>query len=163
MRHQDRCRVIRAVIAAGIAIAVLTVVGPSSSMAAEPIATLRGGPIPDAPTPPRMPAVENRDLKRVRSYPEQPPIIPHSIRDYQVDVNANKCMTCHSRTAVERSQAPMISVTHFMDRDGQVLGVVSPRRYFCNQCHVTQVQVRPLIENTFKDVDAVVHDIKKGE
>lgn len=163
MCHQDRCRVIRAVIAAGIATAALTVAGPSSPMAAEPIATLRGGVISDTLAAPRMPAVENRDLKRARNYPEQPPIIPHSIRDYQVDVNANKCMTCHSRKAVERSQAPMISVTHFMDRDGQVLGVVSPRRYFCKQCHVIQVQARPLIENTFKDVDAVVQDIKKGE
>ncbi|MBT3288836.1 MAG: hypothetical protein HN380_15920, partial [Victivallales bacterium] len=47
------------------------------------------------------------------------------------------------------SQAPMVSVTHFMDRDGQVLSSVTPRRYFCNQCHVPQLEVKPLVANDF--------------
>jgi hypothetical protein len=36
------------------------------------------------------------------------------------------------------SQAPMASVAHFMDRDGNFLAVVSPRRHLCDQCHVVQ-------------------------
>ena len=27
---------------------------------------------------------------------------------------------------------------------------VSPNRYFCNQCHVSQTDAKPLIGNTFK-------------
>ena len=50
----------------------------------------------------------------------------------------------------------MVSVTHFMDRDGQVCAAVSPRRYFCLQCHVTQTDARPLVGNSFKDVDIVI-------
>ena len=46
----------------------------------------------------------------------------------------------------------MISVTHFMTRDGQMLADVSPRRHFCTECHVPQANARPLVENTSKDM-----------
>ena len=125
-------------------------------------ATLRGAALSVEPATPRMPKMENWDLRRVRNYPEQPPTIPHKIRGYQVDLNTNRCLTCHSRAAVEQSQGPMVSVTHFMDRDGQVRAAVSPRRYFCLQCHVPQTDARPLVGNTFKDVDAVITGRKGG-
>ena len=72
----------------------------------------------------------------MRNYPEQPPVIPHSIEGYQLTLNTNRCLDCHKREFTEGSGAPMISVTHFMDRDGQVLADVTPRRYFCTACHV---------------------------
>lgn len=119
--------------------------------------SMRGAtPIPEEAEPPRMATVENEDLKRGRNYPMQPPTIPHKIDDYQVDLNTNKCMSCHSRKRIEVSQAPMISVTHYMDRDGNFLAGVSPRRYFCTQCHVIQTDARPLVENTFQDIDTVL-------
>ena len=46
----------------------------------------------------------------------------------------------------------MISVTHFMDRNGQVLADVTPRRYFCTACHVQQTDAQPLVPSTFKDM-----------
>lgn len=103
-----------------------------------------------------IPDVVNSDIRQVRNYPDQPPLIPHKIDNYQIDLDANKCLTCHSRTAVEVSQAPMISVTHFMDREGQTLATVSPRRFFCTQCHVVQHDVKPLVTNEFVDVDQVL-------
>ena len=39
-----------------------------------------------------------------------------------------------------------------MDRDGQVLADVTPRRYFCTACHVQQTDAQPLVPNTFKDM-----------
>ena len=122
------------------------------------IATLRQG---DAarrrtPPPPPIPSVVNSDIRQVRNWPEQPPVIPHQIDNYQIDLNVNKCLTCHSRTAVAVSQAPMVSVTHFMNRDGQVLAAVTPRRFFCTQCHVPQLDVQPMVGNTFEDVDTVI-------
>lgn len=135
----------------------------SSATAQEYIATLRGEvPLADGTEPPSMAPALNTDLRQVRNYPEQPPLIPHKIDNYQVDRNANKCLTCHSRTAVDVSQAPMVSVTHFMNRDGQVLASISPRRYFCNQCHIPQLDVRPLVENSFVDVDQVLDYIQKN-
>ncbi|MFD2741162.1 nitrate reductase cytochrome c-type subunit [Sulfitobacter aestuarii] len=92
------------------------------------------------------------DVRQMRAYPEQPPVIPHSIEGYQLSVNANRCMSCHRRENVQGSGAPMISITHFMTRDAQMLADVSPRRYFCTQCHVPQADIDPAIGNTFTDM-----------
>ncbi|WP_339713060.1 nitrate reductase cytochrome c-type subunit [uncultured Sneathiella sp.] len=130
---------------------------------ADGAANLRGGmDIGTEPDAPAVGKIEDKDLKRVRNYPEQPPTIPHDIRDYEVTKNANKCLSCHSRSRTGESQAPMVSVTHFMDRDYQVLATISPRRYFCNQCHVPQMDVKPLIENTFVDVDELLEQETSG-
>lgn len=128
-------------------------------LAVEPdIATLRSTALDESEDAPRMMLQSNSDLRRARNYPEQPPVIPHKIEGYQVDINVNKCLTCHNRRAVEESQAPMVSITHFMDRDGQFLASISPRRYFCNQCHVPQHEVKPLVGNNFVDVDDVIDE-----
>ena len=120
------------------------------------IATLRGGPIHQEFDPPRISKVENRDIKRQRAYPMQPPVIPHKIDGYQVDLKVNTCISCHSRRRSEESQAPMVSVTHYMDREGNFLADVSPRRYFCEQCHVTQADIQPLLVNEFVDIDQLL-------
>ena len=92
------------------------------------------------------------DVRLMRQYPEQPPIIPHSIEGYQLSVNANRCLSCHKREFSQDAGAPMISVTHYMTREGQMLADVSPRRYFCTACHVPQADKKPLVGNTFKDM-----------
>lgn len=122
------------------------------------LVTLRQGmPLDENSLPPPIPSAVNSDIRQVRNWPEQPPVIPHQIDNYQIDLNVNKCLTCHSRTAVAVSQAPMVSITHFMNRDGQVLAAVTPRRFFCTQCHVPQMDVQPAIGNTFEDVDTVIY------
>ena len=120
------------------------------------IATLRDGPIDREVTPPMMNRIENQSMKRKRAYPMQPPTIPHKVDGYQVDINVNKCLSCHSRKLTESSQAPMVSVTHYMDRDGNFLADVSPRRYFCQQCHVIQSDAQPLVANDFVDIDQLL-------
>ena len=120
------------------------------------MATLRGGPIDREVTPPVMNRVENQSIKRKRAYPMQPPTIPHKVDGYQVDLKVNKCLSCHSRKLTENSQAPMVSVTHYMDRDGNFLADVSPRRYFCEQCHVIQSNAKPLVANDFVDIDQLL-------
>ncbi|MCE5363304.1 nitrate reductase cytochrome c-type subunit [Pseudomonas anguilliseptica] len=117
-----------------------------------------GGTISQSLPAPPIANEENKDLKRERNYPEQPPTIPHSISGYQIDKNGNKCLTCHSRAGSARTQAPMISITHYMDRDGQALAAVSPRRYFCTQCHVSQNEVQPLVGNSFETIDKLLQD-----
>ena len=110
----------------------------------------------EEPDPPRMLPQANMDIRQIRNYPEQPPVIPHTIEAYQIDKNVNQCLSCHARARTGDSQAPMVSITHFMDRDGQFLASVSPRRYFCNQCHVPQHPVDSPVENGFVDVDTVL-------
>jgi nitrate reductase (cytochrome), electron transfer subunit len=108
-------------------------------------------------TPPPLVNPDNSDVRRSRNYAMQPPVVPHKIEGYQLDKNANRCMMCHARTRTQESQAPMISVTHFMDRDGNFLAELSPRRYFCLQCHVPQANLNPLINNQFIDVDTMLN------
>lgn len=117
----------------------------------------RGIPLDQEGRPLPMPRTENLDVRRKRAYPDQPPTIPHAIDGYQVDRNANRCLLCHSRANAETFQAPMVSVTHFLDRDGQVLAAVSPRRYFCTQCHVVQTDAKPLVRSDFRDVDELMN------
>ena len=117
-----------------------------------------GGTLTQTLPAPALVDDENKDIKRERRYPEQPPTIPHAIRGYQVDKNGNKCLACHSRANSAKSQAPMISITHYMDRDGQALAAVSPRRYFCNQCHVSQNEVQPLVGNSFENIDTLLQN-----
>jgi cytochrome c-type protein NapB len=57
----------------------------------------------------------------------------------------------------------MVSVTHFADRDGQPLASISPRRYFCTQCHVPQHAVRLPVENDFVDIDTILARPKSGK
>ncbi|NRB68034.1 MAG: nitrate reductase cytochrome c-type subunit [Vibrio sp.] len=89
------------------------------------------------------------------SYVYQPPLIPHNIRGYEVSLNANKCLSCHSWKNAKEMGATKISVTHYVNREDAVLADMSPRRYFCLQCHVPQANAQPLIENDFKSVDSL--------
>lgn len=89
------------------------------------------------------------------NYVYQPPLIPHNIRSYEVDLNANKCLACHSWKNAKEMGATKISVTHYVNREDAVLADVSPRRYFCLQCHVPQANAKPLVENSFESVDSL--------
>jgi len=113
-------------------------------------------PVPDETRPPPLGNPENKDVRRERAYSMQPPTIPHKIENYQVDLHVNACLGCHSRGRAPVTQAVAVSVSHYMDRDGNFLATISPRRYFCEQCHVTQVDAKPLVGNAFLDVDEVL-------
>jgi cytochrome c-type protein NapB len=135
----------------------------SSVVMAQTFSALRGPtPLDQEGPPPVMTPEQNTSVREPRNYPEQPPVIPHSTEGYEVSINANKCLSCHARTRVRESQAPMISITHFSDRDGQFLASISPRRYFCTQCHVPQHNVRVPVDNDFVDVDTVLKGSAPG-
>jgi nitrate reductase (cytochrome), electron transfer subunit len=135
----------------------------SSAVMAQTFSALRGPtPLDQDGLPPAMTPEQNTSVREPRNYPEQPPVIPHSTEGYEVTVHANKCLSCHARTRVRESQAPMISITHFSDRDGQFLASISPRRYFCTQCHVPQHNVRIPVENDFVDIDTVLRSSAPG-
>ena len=85
-----------------------------------------------------------------RDFVQQPPLIPHTIQAYQITKNYNKCMDCHAWQKTKVSGATKVSVTHYRTREGQELDNISPRRYFCTQCHVPQTDAKPLVENTFE-------------
>ena len=90
-----------------------------------------------------------------RDYVQQPPLIPHSIEGYRINLKFNKCLTCHSWANYQQSHATKISQTHFEDRAGDVHANVAARRYNCTQCHVPQANAKPLVENQFEPVPVV--------
>ena len=93
-----------------------------------------------------------------RNYVHQPPLIPHQTRGYKVNLNSNKCLTCHGWKYARETGATKVSLTHFETRDGKTLSDVSPRRYFCLQCHVTQADTTVLVENTFEAVESLSNE-----
>jgi cytochrome c-type protein NapB len=124
---------------------------------AQTFSALRGStPLDQEGPPPVMTPEMNTSEREARSYPEQPPLIPHSTEGYEVSIRGNKCLSCHARSRIRESQAPMISITHFADRDGQFLASISPRRYFCTQCHVPQHNVNAPVDNDFVDIDTLL-------
>jgi cytochrome c-type protein NapB len=128
------------------------------------VSTLRTDtPLNEEQKAPKIMPFEDTDKKLKRNYPEQPPVIPHDTEGYRIDLNANKCLSCHARSRTEDSGAPMVSITHFMDREGQFLATISPRRYFCTQCHVSQREVKPLVDNDFVDIDELLHGAQSME
>ncbi len=90
-----------------------------------------------------------------RDYVQQPPLIPHKTDGYNITMKYNKCMDCHSWTRYKETGATKVSLTHFKTRDGQELSNISPRRYFCQQCHVPQVDAKPLVANKFKPAEGI--------
>jgi cytochrome c-type protein NapB len=134
-------------------VAIIGVLCFSAALAADNLDGLRGPtPLNEVPKAPRMATVENLDVRRGRAYTSQPPTIPHAIDRYEITRNVNFCMYCHSRVRNKEFGAPMVSATHYMDRDSNFLAEISPRRYFCTQCHVVQTDAQPPVKNQFVDV-----------
>lgn len=149
-----RIMTLASVVAAAAAVALPILAG--GVLAADSPRLVGPKPFTETPPAPALPAEITDDVRRMRNYPEQPPVIPHSIRDYQIDLNFNKCMSCHARKYTEQSQAPMVSISHYQDREGNMLGALAPRRYVCTACHVAQTNAPPLVENRFRDLEAIV-------
>ena len=111
---------------------------------------LRAGTPLTADVPPGATRQERDHGPGERDFVQQPPLVPHTIQGYTITANFNKCMDCHAWQKTRQSGATKVSVTHFRTREGQELDNISPRRYFCTQCHVPQTDAKPLVENTFR-------------
>ena len=137
-------------------VVLLATVGFGAQAAAETVSSLRGATDIDQDSSAPAAKKYNKDEEPIaRDYVQQPPLIPHKITNYRINLKSNKCMSCHSWTNYREAGATKISQTHFESRDKNVLANVSARRYFCTQCHVPQVGAKPLVENDFQPVKAI--------
>ena len=89
-----------------------------------------------------------------RNFEQQPPLIPHTVKGYNITQNFNQCMDCHSEARAKVTKATKVGISHYETREGSKLPNISPRRYFCMQCHVPQFDAKPLVENTFRPAPA---------
>jgi nitrate reductase (cytochrome), electron transfer subunit len=120
--------------------------------AAETVQTLRGSigvmELGQIPAPERQ-AITSRPAPR--DYPLQPPRIPHNVQGLLIQTRVNMCLACHARQTEQRSHAAKLPDSHFLDRAGNFSGdIVAPRRWFCVQCHVPQVDTSPLVSSTYR-------------
>lgn len=135
--------------ATGISLMVIGLALATASFA-EDVQSLRGATAIDEPNVVgEIPSLDETG-RVTKAYRQQPPLIPHRIDKYEVDLKVNQCMRCHDWPNNVAENAPKISETHYRDRDGVALDHVYGGRWFCTQCHVTQTQTRPLVSNTFE-------------
>ncbi|MCA1973736.1 MAG: nitrate reductase cytochrome c-type subunit [Caenispirillum sp.] len=112
---------------------------------ANDLQTLRGAPVDELDPKPEIHGVEEG-----RAYRQQPPLIPHRIDKYEIDLKTNQCMSCHDWPFNTEFGAPKVSETHYVDRQGNRLDNVARTRWFCTQCHVPQMDAPELVDNTFE-------------
>ncbi len=125
----------------------LTTIAPVLAQQAGQVQSLRGA---DADQPVALDNQYHQQEGRfTRAYRQQPPLIPHTIEKYQIDLRANECLACHDWTNAGDRKAPTLSMTHYQDRNGNQLDRVAGTRWFCNQCHVPQLDAPALVDNTF--------------
>ena len=137
-------------------VVLLATVGFSIQTVAGNVHSLRGASDIDQDSSAPVAKKYNKDEEPIaRDYVQQPPLIPHKIKNYRINLKSNKCMSCHSWSNYREAGATKISQTHFESRDKNVLANVSARRYFCTQCHVPQVGAKPLVANIFQPVTAI--------
>jgi len=135
---------------------LLATAGISMQAISETVSSLRGASDIDQDSAAPVAKKYAKDNEPIaRDYVQQPPLIPHKIKNYRINLKSNKCMSCHSWSNYREAGATKISQTHFESRDKNVLANVSARRYFCTQCHVPQVNAKPLVENVFEPVTAI--------
>jgi nitrate reductase (cytochrome), electron transfer subunit len=139
----------------GVCIALALVVGATfavhQAMAQDSGVTSLRGPTALTETP-AAPDIKKASTERRfnRAYRQQPPLIPHKVDKYQINLKVNQCMRCHDWPYNVEEGAPKISETHYIDRKGIALDKVARTRWFCTQCHVPQVRARALVPNTFR-------------
>ncbi|MBV9826893.1 MAG: nitrate reductase cytochrome c-type subunit [Alphaproteobacteria bacterium] len=129
-------------------VAVASVAGPAAAAGLDGV---RGStPFTASAAPLQAPPILSGDVRQPRGSLGQPPVIPHTIAGYRLELRANDCLSCHGRVRTEQSPGPAMSISHFTGRDGQLSQTVAADRYFCTECHVSQAVVSPPVKNTFK-------------
>ncbi|MDR2207524.1 MAG: nitrate reductase cytochrome c-type subunit [Azoarcus sp.] len=130
-----------------------TAAASSAANSAGGLATLRGSVVsaPDLTvTGEGLMKVINNNQAVDRNFEEQPPVVSHTVDEYPVTLKSNGCMDCHSRENAKKEKATVVPRSHFQTADGKNLPSISSRRHFCVQCHVPQVDAKPLVANTFQ-------------
>ncbi len=131
-----------------ISVTAMLLLGSPLAFADGEVESLRGAtPIDASSVEPTVKQWQHEQKSFERTFAQQPPLIPHDIDGFEITRQTNTCLACHSKANFQNVGAPMVGATHFRNPDGEVLETISGARYFCNQCHVRQVEAEPLVQN----------------
>jgi len=135
--------------AVALGLALGSAIGMGGGVLAAEVKALRDTPVnADDKAPPTYKVQDG--VKHERAYRQQPPLVPHDTSKYEIDLKVNQCLRCHEWPYSDQEKAPKISDLHYIDRNGVRQDTVNGNRYVCTQCHVPQVDAKPLVENEFK-------------
>jgi cytochrome c-type protein NapB len=95
-----------------------------------------------------------------RAYTGAPPQIPHRISNYvPVTAKSNQCLGCHDKPEligkVTKGLPTPMPKGHYAQRFSLTKKgskSLDNATFLCNQCHVPQADVKPLVENTAKSL-----------
>ena len=142
---------ITALAAATLSLAAASLAQAQAPDEDEALESLRGAQPVDATSgnpEPRKMVRQNKPIPR--EFEQQPPLIPHSIDNFQINLDQNKCLNCHVGSDEKDPVGTPISGTHFTSAEDGSSTSLSAARYFCTQCHVPQADVSPIVRNEVK-------------
>jgi cytochrome c-type protein NapB len=144
------------IIALAAAAMITAAATPLQAQATDPdpaLQSLRGAqPVDETSPTPESRQVMRQNQPIPREFAQQPPLIPHSIANFRIDREENKCLACHVGTEEKKAVGTPISQTHYTVATGAASAELSAARYFCTQCHVPQTDAPPIVSNEFKPV-----------
>jgi len=137
---------------ATICLSLVSLSFTASSISAENVMSLRGAVALDELSE----MIPNRQVMAIDdgidvTFEDQPPMIPHGIDKTRITLHENSCLSCHNRKDAKIEDSPPPPKSHYKTREGEKLKTISTGRYFCTQCHMSQENAKPLVENTFVD------------
>lgn len=129
--------------------------GAAGQAAADAMSVPNAAAILGTETPPNLYKYIIDKEEIPRNFQDQPPLVPHNTETKPITLRENECLKCHVKQPGEKkAQSKEMSESHFIDRNGKKLNLPASNRYFCTQCHVPQVNAKPLVESDFKALAA---------
>jgi cytochrome c-type protein NapB len=118
------------------------------------VTSLRGAQaLPSTPMAPELLGYKKDKENIPRTFEEQPPLVPHLNDKYEINLTTNKCLDCHMKQpGKDEAKSVEIPESHYIDRAGNKLATPAGNRHFCTQCHVPQVDAKPLVDSEFQSV-----------
>ena len=88
----------------------------------------------------------------LRTFKEQPPLVPHSIEGYEeITATDNACLDCHISDEFKGKKMPRVGQSHLLKPASvNAEPALNMQRWQCNSCHVPQIDAQPLVENLFR-------------
>ncbi len=136
-----------------IAALALTVVACASTGVA--FSTLRDTSVTSADSAPDAQTYPGKQPGKhsliARTFSGQPPLIPHTVENFDISPTANDCWDCHNSNEFKGKKMPMVSASHLLKpASAGAEPELNKLRWQCNSCHVPQIDAQPLVANDFK-------------